>query len=135
MKKIGAVLLILLSYYPPIFLLPTSVYAAFNTSIGTGCEIKNGDVPSLGCLADVIVNIINFALSLVAALTLIFLLLGTFRLVISRGDPKALDSAKKTITYAFLGFFLVFFSALIINFVTGRLGLGNILTNFTLYQK
>lgn len=99
----------------------------------TGIDKGPQDIPSLGCLAQVVVSIISFALGLLGALTIIFFLLGCLRLVISRGDAKGLEGAKKTITYALMGFFLVFFSLLIINFVSTSLGLGNILTKFTLY--
>lgn len=138
MKKIIFFPAFLFSYFSTL-LFPLPVLAA-----AKGCvteltdpttKITYKDVPSLGCLADTIMNLINFLLGMIAAVTLIFLLIGILRLIISQGDPKALDGAKKTITYALLGFLIVFFSALIINFVTGAFGLPNTLKNFTFYQS
>lgn len=101
---------------------------------GCTCTGDQKDVPSLGCLAGVIISVINFATAFLASVTAIIFLAGALKYVISRGDPKALESAQKTMTYAIFGFLLVFATFIIINFITTALGLGNILTNFTLYQ-
>ena len=101
---------------------------------GCTCTGPNGDVPSVGCFAGVVVNVINTALIFLGAVTLIFLLVGALRLVVSRGDPKALEAAQKTMTFAVVGVILVLGSFIIINIITSSLGLGNILTNFTVYQ-
>lgn len=93
------------------------------------------DVPSLACFAPIVVNVISLAFAFLGAVTLLFLLYGAIRFVTSRGDPKAIESAQKTMTYAVVGAAVVLASFIIVNLVTTTLGLGNILTNFTIYRQ
>lgn len=88
---------------------------------------------SLGCLAQIIINIIDLALSFLGAVALLFLIFGAIKFVISRGDPKALEEAQKTMTYAVLGVVIVLGSFILINIVSTALGYPNILTQFTLF--
>jgi hypothetical protein len=109
----------------------------------TGCVFLNaqgvvdpvhGDIPSLGCLAQVIVRVINFTLMFLEAVLVIMILWGAVRFITSTGDPKAIESARKTITYAIIGAVIVALSFVLVNLVTTALGLPNILTQFSFYQ-
>ena len=99
-----------------------------------GCVFLNGDVPSLGCLAQIIVNIINFAFVFLGAVTILILLFGAIKFITSAGDPKAIQGAQKTMTYAIVGAIVVLASFIIINIFTTALGLPSLLQNFSIYQ-
>lgn len=100
----------------------------------SGCVFLNGDVPSLGCLAQIVVNVINIAFLFLGAACLIFLLYGALLFVLSRGDQKALQKAQGTMTYAIIGTVFVGLSFVLVNIVTNAIGLPSILTNFSFYQ-
>lgn len=109
---------------------------------GAGCVLGPtgsavNDVPSLACLAQVVINIINFAFMFLGVVTLLMLLFGSIKYITSGGDPKALQGAQKTITYALIGAVVVMLSFVLINVVTTALGLSssNILSNFSFYQS
>lgn len=105
---------------------------------GPGCECAANapaaDVPSIGCFAPIVSNVINIALTFAGAVTLLFLLWGALQFVISRGDPKALQNAQKTMTYAVIGIVVVLGSFFIINIFTTAFSIGNILTTFNIFQ-
>lgn len=108
---------------------------------GAGCVLspKEGytgpaDVPSLACLAQVVVNVINVAFMFLGAVCLIFLLYGALLFVLSRGDQKALQKAQGTMTYAVIGTVFVALSFMAVNFVASSLGISNFLSNFSFYQ-
>ena len=100
-----------------------------------GKVVPGADIPSLGCLADTLTNLVNVAFLFLGAATVLFLIYGAIRFVISRGDQKAVQSAKNTITYSIIATVLVLGIYIIINAVTKTLGLPSLLNNFTFYQK
>lgn len=103
--------------------------------LATGCVLKNGNIPSLGCLAQIITNIIGLAFMFLGAVTVLLLMWGAVKFIISSGDPKAIQGAQKTIEFAIIGAVVVILSFVLVNIVTTALGLPNILTNFTFYQS
>ncbi len=130
MKKYLALLAIYLSF-------PSVVFADSCGKLSApGCVCAPGttDVPSLACFAPVISNVINVAFMFLGAVALIYLLYGSLKFVISRGDQKALQSARNTMTYAVIAVVLILLVYFIVKAVTGALGI-DILSNFTLYQN
>lgn len=146
MKFVKIALLLLLFFFLPLPVL------AYNTDL-PGCtqtvlkpdpKNPNGppikipgiseDVPSLGCLAQIVTNVIGIAFLFLGAVTVLFLLWGAIRFIISRGDPKGLQEAQKTMTYAIIGAVVVLAAFILINMVTTAFGLPNILTQFTFFQ-
>lgn len=122
------------------FFLPLPVLA-YNPLPGCTQIIKNskGDIvsdntPSLGCLAQIVTNVIGIAFLFLGAVTVLFLLWGAIRFILARGDPKGLQEAQKTMTYAVIGAVVVLGAFILINMVTTAFGLPNILTQFTFYQ-
>lgn len=98
-----------------------------------GCETI-GDVPSLGCLADIIIKIINLAFGFLGFVTLVFIIWGAIKYIIARGDQKGVQGAKNTITYALIGAALVLGSYIIINIVFVQvLGLPDPVSGFKIY--
>ena len=52
----------------------------------------------------------------------VMLIIGGFRYITAGGDPKGIEGAKKTLTYAIAGMVLVALSYLIINFIASFTG-------------
>lgn len=102
-------------------------------NVAQGCVFLNGDVPSLGCLAQIVTSIINLAFTFLGAVLLLLLMWGAVKFIISRGDPKGIGEAQKTMTYAVIGAVVVLGSFILINVVTTALDLPNILTGFRIY--
>lgn len=78
--------------------------------------------PHVDASGDTVTTILNIIYAVVGALTLLFVVFGGFKFIISRGDPQATARAKDTILYAVIGLAVVFSAALITNFVIGKLG-------------
>lgn len=87
------------------------------------CTIKNTDIPTFDCIPALFGRIIEVLLFFVGAVALGFLIWGSLRFILSGGDPKAVGSAKNTMTYAVIGLVLILLSFAILNFVGNFLGL------------
>lgn len=78
-----------------------------------------GQINAIGNLS--LSSVIQFAVSVLLfaaiVLSLIFLILGGLKWILSQGDKKNLEEAKKTVTYAIVGLLLVLLSFFIINFI------------------
>ncbi len=71
-----------------------------------------------GSLGDIITALIPFIYTIAAMIALLFLIWGGIRYMTARGDPKAIDSARSTITSAIIGVLIVLFVGVIF-FVVG----------------
>lgn len=91
-------------------------------------------IPSLGCLTQVIVNVIQILLMFLGVIAILFIFYAALRFILSRGDPKAIQNAQKTLTYAVLGTILIVLAYAIISIFTSSFGLPLILQNFGIYQ-
>ncbi len=78
-----------------------------------GCVIQNG-VPTISCLGFVFANVVRTLLGLAGLGFFILLLVGGFKYITAGGDPKAIDSAQKTLTYAVIGLVVILLSFLIL---------------------
>lgn len=92
------------------------------------------DVPSIGCLEGIITNIIGKAFLFLGLVTIAFLFYGAILYVTSQGDPKGIEKAQKTMTYAIIGAAVVIGSFIIVEVVLKALGLPDFLTGFTLFS-
>ncbi len=63
--------------------------------------------PPLECLNGLVITLINLAFTVVGAVSLFFLIFGAIKFITSNGDPKAVKSARDTMTYAIIGTILV----------------------------
>ena len=80
--------------------------------------IANVDnVATIQGLEGVFENVIGVALGFAAIALFIMLLVGGFKYITSGGNPKSLESARKTLTYAILGMVLVASAYLILRFI------------------
>lgn len=71
----------------------------------------------------IISSIIPYLFSAAGILLLLYLLFGGLQLMLSRGDPKAIEAAKSKITNAFVGFLIVFAAYWIVQILGQLLGL------------
>ncbi len=83
--------------------------------------------PNLGInsLADLFSIIINVLLGVGIALVVIFLILGGIQYVTSKGDAKAADQARQSLTNAVIGFIIVVGAFTIKSIVENIFGISN----------
>jgi hypothetical protein len=100
---------------------------AFDTTVRGGVEAARGaDVPSV-LMGDggVVTTVVNTMLFIVGFLSVIMLIWGGLRYVISGGNATAVTAAKNTILYAIVGLIIAMFAYAIVNFVIGSLSSGS----------
>lgn len=80
------------------------------------CVTKEG-VATLKCLPAVFQNVITAAVAFAGLIALIFIILSGIKLIVSGDDPKQVEGARHTLTYAIAGLLLVLLSFFIINII------------------
>lgn len=98
---------------------PTSV--ANPLQAGAGCAQANGTSNNLFSQGGVFQTVANTLVFLVGAVSVIFLIIGGLRYVISQGDSKNVTAAKDTILYAVIGIVVAVISFALVNFVISAL--------------
>lgn len=68
-------------------------------------------------LEEVFKNVVNVVLGFAGIAFFVLLLVGGFKYMTAGGDPKAIDSAKKTLTSAIAGLLIVILSYLVLVFI------------------
>lgn len=88
-------------------------------SIQEGAEAARADGMPAELVGDggVINQFTNIILYVVGFISVVMLIWGGIRYIISGGDSKKITDAKNTILYAILGLVIVFFAYAIVNFV------------------
>ncbi|HET8884027.1 MAG TPA: hypothetical protein VFM68_00980 [Candidatus Saccharimonadales bacterium] len=94
---------------------------AFNRGIQDGVEAARGvDQPgSLFGATGVFTTITNVLLFIIGAISVIMIIIGGLRYVISGGDSSNVTAAKNTILYAIVGVVVALLAYAIVNFVIG----------------
>jgi hypothetical protein len=87
---------------------------------GVDCIGGDNSKPLFGTNG-IFTGIINTALFIIGALSVIMLIYGGIRYTISMGDAKNVESAKNTIMYAIIGVVIALLAYAIVNFVIGAL--------------
>ncbi|MBU0572655.1 pilin [Patescibacteria group bacterium] len=90
------------------------------------------DVATLQGFEGVFENIVTIVLGFGGIILFIMLIMGGFRFITAGGDPKAIEGAKKTLTYAIGGIVLVALSFLILRFISTFTGVD--VTQFKIFQ-
>ena len=96
---------------------------ALEGTVQDGVNAARGtDVPST-LLGDggVLSTIINTMLFIIGFLSVVMLIFGGLRYIISGGNAAAVTAAKNTILYAIVGLIIAIFAYAIVNFVIGSL--------------
>lgn len=86
----------------------------------TGC-LENG-VATLRCIPIVFQNVVNWLLIFGAVSAIFFILFAGVKFIRSGGQPKLVEDARNTLTYAIIGFILILLSFAIINFISAATG-------------
>lgn len=101
----------------------TTASSSTNASVDAACEgIKaaggNCDkATGQKGFNDIIITIINILSVVVGAISVIMIIVGGLRYIISAGDSNGVQGAKNTILYALVGLVIVLFSQVIVRFV------------------
>jgi hypothetical protein len=86
-------------------------------------DIKQSDVnlPNVAGDSGAVQLILNLVWGIGATLSVMFIVIGGIKYVLSNGDPGQVSSAKNTILYAVIGLVITMSGFAIVNFVAGRL--------------
>jgi hypothetical protein len=98
-----------------------SPVAAFNLSMNDGATSARGvdQAASLFGSTGIFTTISNVMLFLVGAVSVIMVVIGGLRYVISGGNSASVGAAKNTILYAIVGLVIALLAYAIVNFVIG----------------
>lgn len=81
-------------------------------------------------IGDILSSLLPFVFTIAGMLLLVYLIFGGFQLMLSRGDPKAAQSAKSHISNALIGFVIIFIAFWIVQIFGRILGLQGIINIF-----
>lgn len=105
-------------------LVPTATYAACTSAadcVQDGADKAGGKSSNTADPKEIIQTIVRILLFLIGAVSVIMIIIGGFRYVISQGDSGAVTSAKNTILYAVIGLIVAIFAWAIVDFVVDNL--------------
>lgn len=88
---------------------------------GANCAKPTGAAENLFGDGSIFNTITNILLFLIGAVSVIMLIIGGVRYVVSGGDQGAVTSAKNTILYAIIGIVVAFLAFAAVRFVTDQL--------------
>ncbi len=79
------------------------------------------EIPKTAPSQDTVGTILNIVFTIATLLSLLFIVIGAFKYVISAGDPSSTASAKNTVLYAVIGLVVTLSAFTILNFVLSRI--------------
>lgn len=83
-----------------------------------------GDIVTLNCIPILVVNLIFWAFSFAGVVALFLIIIAGIKFITSGGDPKQIDSARQTLTWAIIGLVLILLSLAIVGFIAHLTGVG-----------
>jgi len=91
-------------------------------NVGSGADCAQGDQTPTSLFGDgsVFQTVTNILLFLIGAISVIMLIIGGIRYVLSSGDQAQVTSAKNTILYAIIGIVVAFLAYAAVAFVSGQ---------------
>jgi hypothetical protein len=100
---------------------PTVANAAPDLSLQSGADSSKGKDQQSDLFGEsgVFKTITNVLLFIIGAISVIMLIIGGIRYVVSGGDSAAITSAKNTILYAVVGVVVAILAYALVNFVIG----------------
>lgn len=106
---------------------PAPAHAAFDKGITDGATSSKGkdQVDNLFEDNGAFTTITNVMLFLIGAISVIMLIVGGIRYVVSGGDSTAVQNAKNTILYAIVGIVVALLAFAVVKFVTTSFSSGN----------
>ena len=88
--------------------------------------LENGDVATLACIPIIIKNVVTAALVFAGIVAVALIIYAGARYITSKGDEARIESAKTTLTYAFVGLAIIFLSFFVITFISQLTGVSQI---------
>jgi hypothetical protein len=76
----------------------------------------NAGVPQVTANGSTLQTILNIVIGIIAALSVLFVVIGGMRYVLSAGDPQAANKAKETIIFALVGLVIAIIAESIVAF-------------------
>lgn len=103
----------------------TSALVTAGTVLATNQDAQEGINAAKGnlqttSLTDSVANVTNIMITIIGIVSVIMLIIGGFRYVLSGGDQKGTSAAKDTILFAIIGVVVALLSYSIMNFVIGQ---------------
>lgn len=95
--------------------------AAGGIGSGADCAKPTGAAENLFGDGSIFNTVTNILLFLIGAVSVVMLIIGGIRYVVSGGDQGAVTSAKNTILYAIIGIVIAFLAFAAVRFVTDQL--------------
>lgn len=117
MKKITKYILQIITGICTVATLTAGKVMALTVQEGAEAARADGMPENLVGADGVFTRITNTVLYVVGAISVLMLIWGGLRYIISGGDNKKVTDAKNTILYALLGLIIAFFAYAIVNFV------------------
>lgn len=122
-KLIMPILAVMALALPVAAVAVTPVYAQdCDNGVGKGIGLTNedgscADDDAEGGFGALVKRVINIFSIVVGAVSVIMIIIGGFRYVVSGGDSGGVSGAKNTILYAIVGLIIVLFAQVIVRFV------------------
>lgn len=116
-----------------VFGIPTQTYAQ-GTQAWRGVCTDTGDATGVATIQGfqcLIANVLRIAVTGIGLAGFVMLIVGSFRYLLSGGNPKGIDEGKKTMTYAVLGLVMALSAYFILRIIADFTGVDDIL-NFTI---
>ena len=85
------------------------------SSTGLG-EYQDGGIPQVAASHSELTTILNIAIGIIAAISVLFIMIGGLRYILSDGDPQKASKAKNTIIYAVVGLLIAISAEAIVAF-------------------
>jgi hypothetical protein len=113
-----------------LLLSPVAAYGITTSQIGTNAcnatKDASGSYGAVGCDKDLLnggifTNAIYVIITIIGAISVLMIVIGGLRYVLSGGDSAGTKSAKETITYALVGLILAMLAGAIVRFVIGAI--------------
>ena len=123
--KISKALISLIFIYSAIAKSGVTYAAGYSTYCGDLKNALTGGVPHPLAIFCSIASFFNVIAMGAGAIFVIMIFVGSIKLSMAQGDPKALEGAKTTITHAIVGFLLILGYYLVVQIIKGVLGINN----------
>lgn len=88
---------------------------------GSGVDVSSLPHTQGVASGGVLKTVLGITFGVVGALSLLFMVIGGFRYIVSQGDPQAVSKAKDTLMYAVIGLAIALIAESIVTFVVGRI--------------
>lgn len=128
-KIIVTILGTLGSYYMGLMFNPRIAYAQ------AVCENVDYEDPSIVEIICPVIAFVNFLVMFVGVMLVGYILFAAYKYAMAQGDPRSLEDATKTLTYAILGAVLVAGVFTLLSVVGGLFGIDSSLTSGAVYNR